>query len=250
MLLSYLGGMLPCAFLGLGMWATRHGIFLLQSPDFRKDACVPQARSVVRCLSSTICGPRTRDTSTCRLNIDLLQKNQAEKLRELYWKGGESDANAFTFFEDTPRYLYMPRFKTRDVLARAIQAGAASKDFFGVAYGKTDGKFEGFALGGGSVVFDDTLLLIEPAAAPAYEEAKRPQPQPGGTGSNRGNRDRLRPGLSPPSRAANRQRGARRKPNPSSARRIFRPRQRRCDWYRSPTRSCPSLPPIPTPTFA
>lgn len=102
------------------------------------------------------------------------------KLKELYWKGGENAASASGFFEDTLRYLYMPRFKTRDVIARAIQAGAASKDFFGIAYGKTDGKFEGFALGGGSVAFDDSLLLIEPAAAVAYEEANRPKVQPGG----------------------------------------------------------------------
>lgn len=101
------------------------------------------------------------------------------KLKELYWKANESAASASGFFEDTLRYLYMPRFKMRDVLARAIQAGAASKDFFGIAYGKADGKFEGFALGSGSVVFDDTLLLIEPAAALAYEEANRAQPRPG-----------------------------------------------------------------------
>ena len=34
------------------------------------------------------------------------------------------------------RYLYMPRFKNRDVLAQAIRAGAASRDFFGTAYGE------------------------------------------------------------------------------------------------------------------
>lgn len=105
------------------------------------------------------------------------------KLNEIYWKGGQNAASASAFFEDTLRYLYMPRLKSRDVLAKAIHAGAASKDFFGTAYGQTDGKFEGFALGGGSVVFDDTLLLIEPAAALAYEEANRPKSQPTHTGS-------------------------------------------------------------------
>lgn len=100
------------------------------------------------------------------------------KLRELYWKGEQSAASASTFFEDTLRYLYLPRLKSKDVLAQAIHAGAASKDFFGVAYGEAEGKYEGFALGGGTVVFDDTLLLIEPAAALAYEEANRPKAQP------------------------------------------------------------------------
>ncbi len=105
------------------------------------------------------------------------------KLKELYWKGGQSVASASAFFEDTLRYLYLPRLKSREVLAQAIRAGVASKDFFGTAYGQADGKFEGFAFGGGSVVFDDTLLLIEPDTARAYEEANRPNPQPADTGS-------------------------------------------------------------------
>jgi hypothetical protein len=95
------------------------------------------------------------------------------KLKELYWKGGQSTAKVFGFFEDTLRYLYMPRLKTRDVLAQAIRAGAASKDFFGTAYGEANGKFEGFSFGGSNVIFDDTLLLIEPQAAQAYEDANR-----------------------------------------------------------------------------
>jgi hypothetical protein len=100
------------------------------------------------------------------------------KLKELYWKSGQSAANAASFFEDTLRYLYMPRLKTKDVLAQAIRAGAASKDFFGTAYGEADGKFEGFSLGDGNAVFDDTLLLIEPQAAQAYEDAIRPTATP------------------------------------------------------------------------
>ncbi|GAB9153349.1 ATP-binding protein [Bradyrhizobium diazoefficiens] len=104
------------------------------------------------------------------------------ELKELYWKGGQNTANAAAFFEDTLRYLYMPRLKSREVLAKAIQTGAATKDFFGTAYGQADGKFEGFALGSGSVVFDDTLLLIEPEAARVYEESNRPKAQPASTG--------------------------------------------------------------------
>ena len=48
------------------------------------------------------------------------------------------------FWEDTLRYLYLPRLKDRDVLAQAIHSGAASQDFFGTAYGQTGDKFEGF----------------------------------------------------------------------------------------------------------
>jgi predicted AAA+ superfamily ATPase len=96
------------------------------------------------------------------------------KLKEFYWKNRNNAASTAEFFEDTLRYLYLPRLKSRDVLAQAIRAGAASKDFFATAYGVTDGKFEGFAFGGGSIVFDDTLLLIEPDAARAYENANQP----------------------------------------------------------------------------
>jgi uncharacterized protein len=94
------------------------------------------------------------------------------KLKELYWKGDRTTANAAGFFEDTLRYLYLARLRSREVLTQTIRAGAASKDFFGVAYGEASGKLEGFSLGEGDVVFDDTLLLIEPGAATAYEAAQ------------------------------------------------------------------------------
>lgn len=69
------------------------------------------------------------------------------------------------FWEHTLRYLYLPRLKNRDVLAQAIRTGAASRDFFGTAYGQREGSFEGFRLGSESVQLDDTLLLIEPEVA-------------------------------------------------------------------------------------
>ena len=37
-------------------------------------------------------------------------------LQELYWKGEQIAVSAAGFFEDTLRYLYLPRFKNRDVL--------------------------------------------------------------------------------------------------------------------------------------
>jgi len=91
------------------------------------------------------------------------------KLKELYWKDGKPAAGALTFWEDTLRYLYMPRLKNRDTLAQAIRAGAGSSDFFGTAYGQTGDKFDGFHIGESSVQLDDTLLLIEPDAAKAYQ---------------------------------------------------------------------------------
>ena len=106
-----------------------------------------------------------------------------DKLKELYWKGDKIAVGAKTFWEDTLRYLYLPRLKTRDVLAQAIRSGAGSKDFFGTAYGDREGKFEGFKFGDSNVQLDDTLLLIAPEVAKRYDEqvkaARLGAPTPG-----------------------------------------------------------------------
>ena len=93
-------------------------------------------------------------------------------LQALYWKADRPAVGALAFWEDTLRYLYLPRLKSRQVLEQAIVKGAASRDFFGTAYGQHDGTFDGFNLGDGNVQLDDTLLLIEPGAAAQYAEAQ------------------------------------------------------------------------------
>ena len=93
------------------------------------------------------------------------------KLNELYWKDGRTTAAVSAFWEDTLRYLYLPRLKNRDSLAQAVRAGAASREFFGTAYGQSGETYEGFHLGDGNVQVDDTLLLIEPGAAKLYEDS-------------------------------------------------------------------------------
>jgi len=108
------------------------------------------------------------------------------KLKELYWKADKPACGALAFWEDTLRYLYLPRLKTKDVLAQAISKGAASRDFFGTAYGQHDGKFDGFKLGDSNIQLDDTLLLIEPATADAYEKENQPKPEPPPPGGNPG----------------------------------------------------------------
>lgn len=95
------------------------------------------------------------------------------KLNDLYWNETQPAAKAMAFWEDTLRYLYLPRLKSRDVLAHAIRTGGASRDFFGIAYGQTGATYEGFKLGAVLVQLDDTLLLIEPGAARAYEESSK-----------------------------------------------------------------------------
>ena len=104
-----------------------------------------------------------------------------DELKKLYWKADKLAFNGMAFWEDTLRYLYLPRLKSRQVLEQAIVKGAGSRDFFGTAYGQHEGKFDGFKLGDANVQLDDTLLLIEPDAAKAYEAAIPPVVPPGPT---------------------------------------------------------------------
>ena len=92
-----------------------------------------------------------------------------DTLKKLYWKDGKDVVAAMAFWEDMQRYLYLPRLKDRYTLEQAIVKGAATKDFFGTAYGQTGDNFEGFRLGDANVQLDDTLLLIEADAAKKYE---------------------------------------------------------------------------------
>lgn len=116
------------------------------------------------------------------------------KLTELYWKAEKPAVGAMAFWEDTLRYLYLPRLRTRGVLEQAIIKGAGSRDFFGTAYGQQDGKYDGFKLGDANVQFDGTLLLIEPTAANTYDVALKAAQVPRG-----GERGEPLPPTNPPS---------------------------------------------------
>ena len=104
-----------------------------------------------------------------------------DELKKLYWKADKPAFGAMAFLNDTMRYIYLPRLKNRNVLEQAIVKSAGSRDFFGTAYGHHEGKFDGFKLGDANVQLDDTLLLIEPEAAKAYEAAHPPVTPPGPT---------------------------------------------------------------------
>lgn len=91
------------------------------------------------------------------------------ELKKLYWKDDKPAIGALTFWEDTLRYLYLPRLKTRNVLEQSIIKGAASRDFYGTAYCQHEGAFDGFKIGDPNIQLDDTLLLIEIDAAKKYE---------------------------------------------------------------------------------
>lgn len=93
-----------------------------------------------------------------------------EKLKSLYWRGDHKAIAAKTFWEDSLRYIYLPRLRNQDVLNQAIRAGASSCDFFGTAESQFEGQFEGFKFGAAVHQVADTLLLIEPGTAKAYQE--------------------------------------------------------------------------------
>ncbi len=90
-------------------------------------------------------------------------------LVDWYWRDGKESAQALTVWQDTGRYLYLPRLRDEGVFHQTLAAGAASEDFFGISYGKDGDKWEGFSLGRAtSPILDDSLLLVEPKAAAAY----------------------------------------------------------------------------------
>jgi uncharacterized protein len=100
------------------------------------------------------------------------------ELQKLYWKADKPAFRAMAFWEDTLRYVYLPRLKNRSVLEKAIIQGAASRDFFGTAFGQSGENFEGFKFGDKNVQLDDTLLLITPGVAKQYEAAHISPPTP------------------------------------------------------------------------
>jgi uncharacterized protein len=101
-----------------------------------------------------------------------------DELKKLYWKAGKPAFRAVEFWEDTLRYIYLPRLKNRAVLEKAVMQGASSRDFFGTAFGQSGENFEGFKFGDKNVQLDDTLLLIAPEVAKQYEAAHIPSPTP------------------------------------------------------------------------
>ena len=97
-------------------------------------------------------------------------------LARWFWKDGVQEAGALDVWQKMCCYLYMDRLRDESVFQRALAEGAASRDFFGLAYGKEGDKYLGFMFGGGSPIFDNSLLLIEPAVAIEYEAKTRPEP--------------------------------------------------------------------------
>lgn len=95
----------------------------------------------------------------------------AKMLQMWFWKDDATAVGALDTWQKTCCYLYLPRLREADTLRATIAAGVSSRDFFGIAYGREEGRFQGFNFAQSTTpIFDDALLLIEPKAAAAFAE--------------------------------------------------------------------------------
>lgn len=96
-------------------------------------------------------------------------------LKLWFWKDGMVDVPALEVWQKSCCYIYFPRLAKSTVMQSTIAAGAISRDFFGIASVKSEQGYRGFSFGKATTPFMDALLLIEPAAAAAYEELQKQQ---------------------------------------------------------------------------
>ena len=97
------------------------------------------------------------------------------ELDRWFWSQGLDHVSVKKLWEEyLTRYLYFPRLRDRDVLAKAIAEGAMTRDFFGYAAGvDDDGRYVGLVIGQrpGSVLFDGASVIVRREAALAQAEA-------------------------------------------------------------------------------
>ena len=101
------------------------------------------------------------------------------ELDRWFWSRGLEHINAKQLWEEyLTRYLYFPRLRDREVLIRTIQEGATKREFFGYAMGEAGGAYVGLSFGErpGSVVLDDSSLIVRKDVAEAALAAREPQP--------------------------------------------------------------------------
>ena len=112
----------------------------------------------------------------------------ATVLKNWFWKDDVKETNALNVWQQSCQQLYLPRLKDDTAFQHTLAAGAESRDFFGFAQGKEDGRYVGFTFGRRTSLFlDSSLLLIEPVTAAGYAETQRAaeeaaQPKPTETG--------------------------------------------------------------------
>lgn len=98
----------------------------------------------------------------------------ATVLKNWFWKDGAKEVNALHVWQQSCQQFFLPRLKDDTVFQQTMAAGAESRDFFGFAQGKEDGRYVGFSFGKRTLpFFDSSLLLIEPVTAAGVAEAQR-----------------------------------------------------------------------------
>lgn len=95
-------------------------------------------------------------------------------LKDWFWKDEVKDVSALNVWQQSCQQLYLPRLKDDTVFQVTMGAGADSREFYGFAQGKEDGRYIGFSYDKRtSLIMDSSLLLIEPLTAAAHMEALR-----------------------------------------------------------------------------
>jgi uncharacterized protein len=93
----------------------------------------------------------------------------AKMLNTWFWKDDATAVSALDTWQKTCCYLYLPRLRDADTIRSTVNAGVTSRDFFGVAYGREEGRFQGFHFSENTtIILDDSLLLIEPMVAAGF----------------------------------------------------------------------------------
>ena len=116
-----------------------------------------------------------------------------KELKKWYWSKKDF-VSAEEYWDDSCRYIYLPRLVSMDVLHRAIENGTKTRDYFGIAYGFEDGKYIDFRFGDADKYYikSSSALIINPAKAEEYSKTliqNEPSSQgnTGELGSNNGN---------------------------------------------------------------
>ncbi len=95
-------------------------------------------------------------------------------LKDWFWKDDVKEVSALNVWQQSCQQLYLPRLKDDTAFQQTMGIGAESKDFFGFAQGKEDGRYVGFTFSRRTSLFlDSSLLLIEPVTSAGYAEAQR-----------------------------------------------------------------------------
>lgn len=95
----------------------------------------------------------------------------AKMMQAWFWKAETPAVGALDTWQKTCCYMYLPRLRDADTMRNTINAGLRSRDYFGIAYGSEEGRYQGFHFGESTTaIFDDALLLIEPTIAEKFAE--------------------------------------------------------------------------------